>query len=279
MLPFETETLCSSKSFREAKLRAERKQTKRKLIQLHQEAVAKELKKKPESDFQFGFTARRLKRNGTWSFLPREFGYILKACEEFIDNPKRFPALYAWGGEAVNNIQCRRLIARVLACLLPNTDLLGGRVGMPTEAGIKTISYDSMQEDYVLRFGEYISPESFAKAIKYLKRAGYYRSEKINVCVDATEGAVRSAAAYKQFSERFFSDLNVVRHSEVCDLILETRKEEQAKGKNFAWIAFRTIAKGIQAIYNATNLNALADSASVIFASYKSLKSSNAPPH
>ncbi|CAK2037556.1 hypothetical protein VCRA2121O68_800002 [Vibrio crassostreae] len=41
---------------------------------------------------------------------------------------------------------------------------------MPTEAGLKTISYDQLQEDYALRFGEFISPKSFAKAVKYLKR-------------------------------------------------------------------------------------------------------------
>ncbi|CAK2101526.1 hypothetical protein VCRA2121O65_820002 [Vibrio crassostreae] len=70
----------------------------------------------------------------------------------------------------MNNVQCRTLIAKVLACTLPNTDLIGGRIGLPTEAGLKTISYDQLQEDYALRFGEFISPKSFAKAVKYLKR-------------------------------------------------------------------------------------------------------------
>nr|AEY78128.1 hypothetical protein [Aliivibrio fischeri] len=207
-------------------------------------------------------------RSGKWETLPPEYARILKSCEEFIDNPNRFPALNAWGGEGVNNIQCRRLIANVLACIIVNTDLIGGRIGLPTEAGLKPISYDHLQEDYALRFGRYISPKSFAKAISYLKRAGYLHSERVNVCVDMKEGTVRSAPAYKQFSERFFSDLKVVRYSNICELIIASRKRQEQKGLRFSWMSFRTLASGVQDVFNADKLNNVAQSVTTVFEAY-----------
>ncbi|TOM93729.1 hypothetical protein CGH67_27605, partial [Vibrio parahaemolyticus] len=186
------------KAATEAAYRARRKARKHELVELHKAVVAAENAKKPKTPFLIAFRSRRLRRDGIVETLPQEFARILKACEELITNKKRFPALYAWGGDGVNNIQCRTNIARVLACILVNTDLIGGRIGEPTEAGIKTISWDQVQEDYALRFGEFIAPKSFAKALKYLRRAGYLHCERINVNVDEEEGAVRSAPAYKQ---------------------------------------------------------------------------------
>lgn len=175
--------------------RAKRKARKHELMTLHHNVIAREQENNP--NFSFGFSKRRLLRSGEWVDLPHEYAFILKACEEFITNPQRFSSLFAWGGAAINNIQCRTLIAKVLACILPNTDLIGGRVGLPTEAGLKTIGYDQLQEDYALRWGEYISPKSFAKVMTYLRRASYMHTERINVCVNEEEGTVRSAAGYK----------------------------------------------------------------------------------
>ncbi|MBP3155210.1 hypothetical protein IZT73_06615 [Aliivibrio fischeri] len=252
----------------DAEYRAKRKNRKHELIELHRSVVADENKKKPKSPFKFDFRSRRLLRSGKWETLPPEYARILKSCEEFIDNPNRFPALNAWGGEGVNNIQCRRLIANVLACIIVNTDLIGGRIGLPTEAGLKPISYDHLQEDYALRFGRYISPKSFAKAISYLKRAGYLHSERVNVCVDMKEGTVRSAPAYKQFSERFFSDLKVVRYSNICELIIASRKRQEQKGLRFSWMSFRTLASGVQDVFNADKLNNVAQSVTTVFEAY-----------
>nr|AKN39094.1 hypothetical protein [Vibrio genomosp. F6] len=269
----------AEKATYDAQYRAKRKASKLELIELHQAVVHDENSKSPKTPFEFGFRSRRLFRNGQWQTLPPEYARILKACEELIEHPNRFPALNAWGGEAVNNIQCRTLIAKVLACILPNTDLIGGRIGFPTEAGIKTVSYDLLQEDYALRFGEFISPKSFAKAIKYLKRASYFHSERINVCVDEAEGTVRSAAAYKQFTERFFSDLKVVRYPNICELIIATRKRQEKKGLRFAWLSFREIASGLQDIFNATKLNEYADTTSIVFRSAQPSFQPSRSPH
>lgn len=65
--------------------------------------------------------------------------------------------------------------------------------------------------------------------MSYLKRAGYLYSERINVCVDMKEGTIRSAPAYKQFTERFFSDLKVVRYNNICSLIVASRKRQEKK--------------------------------------------------
>lgn len=262
------------KAEREARFRAKRKLEQKLIVEDYHKAMVDERNQEKLKGKQYiGFRAKRLFKNGLVENLPTEYAFILKACEEFITNPKRFPALYAWGGEGIRNIQCRTLLARVLACILPNTDLIGGRIGDPSEAGMHTISWNTIAEDYALRFGEYISPESLARAVKRLKLAGYLRTERINVTVNATEGTIRSAAAYKQFSEKFFSDLNVVRYSNIVKSILETRKRQRSIGKRFSWISRRELSNKVQEIYNATNLNTFAEQAAHIFHSYKSFKS------
>ncbi|MGF1805347.1 hypothetical protein L4C31_08870 [Aliivibrio sifiae] len=262
-------SILQAKKEYDAEYRSKRKARKQELISLHHSVVKEENDKKPKTSFKFDFRSRRLLRSGKWETLPPEYARILKSCEEFIDNPNRFPALNAWGGEGVNNIQCRRLVANVLACIIVNTDLIGGRIGLPTEAGLKTISYDHLQEDYALRFGRFISPKSFAKAISYLKRAGYLHSERVNVCVDMKEGTIRSAPAYKQFTERFFSDLKVVRYSNICALIIASRKRQEQKGLRFSWISFRNIASGVQDVFNAEKLNEYAQSVKTVFEAYQ----------
>ncbi|MGF1806394.1 hypothetical protein L4C31_14185 [Aliivibrio sifiae] len=262
------QSILQAKKEYDAEYRAKRKVRKQELISLHHSVVKEENDKKPKTPFKFDFRSRRLLRSGKWETLPPEYARILKSCEEFIDNPNRFPALNAWGGEGVNNIQCRRLVASVLAGIIVNTDLIGGRIGLPTEAGFKTISYDHLQEDYALRFGRFISPKSFAKAISYLKRAGYLHSERVNVCVDMKEGIIRSAPAYKQFSERFFSDLKVVRYSNICALIIASRKRQEEKGLRFSWMSFRTLAFGVQDVFNAEKLNDVAQSVKTVFEAY-----------
>ncbi len=87
--------------------RAKRKERKHELIELYRSVQAK------LQSFIIGFTCRRLLRSGEVKNLPHEYAFILKACEEFIDNPQRFPSLFACGGEGINNVQCRTLIAKV----------------------------------------------------------------------------------------------------------------------------------------------------------------------
>jgi len=256
------------KAVRESAFRAKRKLLQKKYVELHHEVIARENEGKEKATFEIGFKARRITRGGKVENLPQEFARILKACEEFITNPKRFPSLYAWGGDGVNNVQCRRLIARVLACILTNTDLIGGRIGQPTEAGIKTISWNQIAEDYALRFGEYVSPESVASVVRRLKQAAYLHTERINVNVNASEGEIRSAAAYKQLSERFFSDLKVVRYPNIVEMILATRTRQEKKGLRFAWLDFRTLASKVQEIYNANRLNEHAQTNASIFNAY-----------
>ncbi|MFA0072147.1 hypothetical protein AB4396_00400 [Vibrio cyclitrophicus] len=262
-MSFSEQNTLQTKSQYDKEYRANRKARKHELIALNHDVVNRELE--TNSNFCFGFSKRRLLRSGEWVELPHEYAFILKGCEEFITNPQRFPGLFAWGGAAINNIQCRTLVAKVLACILTNTDLIGGRVGQPTEAGLKPISYDQLQEDYALRFGEFISPKSFAKVIRYLQRASYLATERINVCVDAEEGTVRSAASYKQFSATFFKDLKVVSFGNISELIIASRKRMEQKGLRFEWLNFRTIASGIQEIFNATKLNKTASFVSSLF--------------
>ena len=83
--------------------------------------------------------------------------------------------------------------------------------------------------------------------------------------MDAEEGTVRSAASYKQFSATFFKDLKVVSFGNICELIIASRKRMEQKGLRFEWLNFRTIASGIQEIFNATKLNQTASFVSSLF--------------
>lgn len=243
----------------DAEYRRKRKVAKNNLVEKYEAGLAKLIKKeKYDKSYTLGFGAFRINRSGGYSKLPPEFGPILKACEEFIDNPRRFPALHALGGTAINNRQCRVLIARVLAVILPRTDLIGGRIGETTKANFNPISYDYLQEDFVLRWGKAISPSSFDKAIKYLRVAGYITIEQIKVGVDEASGIVRSGAAYKQFTEAFFSDLKVVRYENIALMILATRARYENLGYSFKWAHFRTIAKKVKEIYNTYGLEKMA---------------------
>ncbi|TKF93597.1 hypothetical protein FCV67_25085, partial [Vibrio sp. F13] len=86
-------------------------------IELHHRVVAEENARNPKTPFEIGLKSRRLLRSGKVEILPPEYGRIFKALEEFITNPNRFPSLNAWGGEAINNVQSRTLIAKALACM------------------------------------------------------------------------------------------------------------------------------------------------------------------
>ncbi len=259
-----------------AAYRAARQARVRECIDIHHAAIEAEKARlkaegKPNSNYQIGFTKRRVlrdKENPRAVNLPTEFAMILKACEEFIDNPRRFHALYTWVPE-MRNRQARELVARVLACLLANTDMISGRVGEPSPQGMKPLSYHQFHEDHALRFGKYIAPKSFNKAIGYLKRAGYYNSESINIPIGDGEGTVRGAPAYKQFSETFFNDLKVVRYKNVAESIIDTRKRQIKDGLRHAWISFRDMANGVvQRYLNANKFEQVAESNLRVFEAY-----------
>ncbi|EGQ8927029.1 hypothetical protein DLH98_20055 [Vibrio parahaemolyticus] len=259
-----------------AAYRAARQARVRECIGIHHAAIEAEkarlkAKGKPNPNYQIGFTKRRVlrdKENPRAVPLPTEFAMILKACEEFIDNPRRFHALYTWVPE-MRNRQARELVARVLACLLANTDMISGRVGEPSPQGMKPLSYHQFHEDHALRFGKYIAPKSFNKAVGYLKRAGYYNSESINIPIGDSEGTVRGAPAYKQFSETFFNDLKVVRYKNVAESIIETRARQIKDGLRHAWVSFRDMANGVvQRYLNANKFEQVAESNLRVFEAY-----------
>ncbi|NOI26482.1 hypothetical protein [Vibrio mediterranei] len=258
-------TKAQQRKIYDADYRAKRKARKRELVVLYNTIANAAESKKPGSRFDIRFKAKRINRKGECKNLPYEYAYVLKACEEFITNPKRFGTLYRCGGQAIKNIQCRKLIAKTLAVLLPHTDLIGGRIGEATHDHFDTISYDYLQEEVALRFGEYISPRSFAKAIKYLENAGYLVAERVNVCIDATEGSFRSAASFKQFTEAFFSDLKVLRYPNINELIRATRERKIKEGFSFEWISSQRIRNRVCEIFNATKLNELANRVGQVF--------------
>ena len=234
-------------------------------IELHEQAIKREQAKKTNVVFEIGSKSRRLKRDGSVVLMPREFGYLFSALSEFIDNPHRLPELYAWGGEMMNNRESRRISAQIQMVLLSNCELEGGRIGRATSAGMKTISYKKIQEDYALRFGEILHESTLLRHMKALYHAGYFHSERINVVVEKNNGTIRSAASFKQLTSIYFNDLKVSRYPNIIELIKASTQRQKDKGLLLTWIPIRRIAKGIQEVFNAAKMDQFAQTTANIF--------------
>ncbi|MCG9658659.1 hypothetical protein [Vibrio mediterranei] len=222
-----------------------RREARMSLISVYQEAQSRE--KSP-----IGFRAVRVTRKGKVTKLPPYMNRVFKACKELIDNRFRFQRLWDFGGRAINNTRVRRLLARVLVVILARSDLLQGRVGVPGQYGMDTISHHDLMCDYVLRFGENIEESTWNRAVKYLIRAGYLDTQRINISLMDDEGEVlhRSIASYKQFSVEFFDDLKVTLYKNIAQEIYAGRVKQQAQGYQFDWIPFYTLAGRFAAAVN-----------------------------
>lgn len=214
------------------------------------------------SRYEIGFRAWRMNaKDGTFTKMPTEFAFILKACEELIDNKRRFPSLYQADCVAMNYRNVRIQMAKVLAVLLSNSDFFHGRVGTPSPEGMIPISYETIWRDYIFRWGEIISPKALRKCIKRLEHAGLFMSRRIYVQVQVppsgkldkrTAGLVtidemgiyevRSSASYKQLTMQFFKELKVTEYKNVSQDILKTRKKKLAEGNLFTWMRFSQLA-------------------------------------
>lgn len=201
-------------------------------------------------DKPLGFTAKRLKESGEIVNLPPYMNHVFKACQEFIDNPYRFKSLRLHGGHGVRYINVRKNIAKVLVVLLARSDLIDGRIGVPTTEGIDTISHNQLMNDYALRFGQMIEDKTWYTTLNYLKRCGFLHQVKINVSLPGTNGTpkIRSAASFKQFTISFIKELKVTLYNNVAKMIHDTRFVQSSKGYKFDWIPFMVIANRLATI-------------------------------
>jgi hypothetical protein len=240
---------CRKDFYRE--YRAVRRKSRLKMLDVRAKAIkaSKDLK-------EIGFLARRCTEKGKIYKLPKEFAFILKACEEFIHNPNRFPSLNAFGGFGMKRKDARTNVARVLAVLLSRTNLIEGRIGVTTQNGVEPISENQLMKEYILRFGKNIEPSQFSKAVRYLKDAGYLNYSEIKVGVERDgEKVIRSAPSYKQFTEKFFQELQITQYTEVAESIIDSRIRDSKKGLAFIWIPFTRMAGRLQRYVNAEKLN------------------------
>ena len=216
-----------------ASYKKKRRDKRLSLIAIHQQAQATQ--KTP-----IAFRAVRVRRDGTVVTLPPYMNKVLKACHELIDNPYRFKRLWQYGGRGMNNQRARLIVARVLAVILARCDLIDGRIGIPTQNGVDTISHHSLMCDYVLRFGQNIEESSWINAVQYLERAGYLTIQEINIGLTEGDGTAvhRSISAYKQFNADFFDDLRVTYYKNVAVEIKAQRDKQARKGFCFEWIPF-----------------------------------------
>lgn len=207
------------------------------LIDVYQSAFKDYQQKHKSTGTPFGFTAIRIKRDGSVVRLPYYMNKIFSACREFIDNAYRLPTLYKFSGSmiAMNREDTRRRLAKVLAVLLARTELVDGRVGVPQFEGMDTISHSKLMDDYVLRWGEMIDNETWYTCMRYIRNCGYFGQDTIT---GNQQNLVFSAAAYKQFSLMFFRELKVTFFPDIANLIHDSRVKAQNKGYNFGWMSF-----------------------------------------
>ncbi|ENN6469977.1 hypothetical protein AB9X29_003778 [Vibrio vulnificus] len=269
-----------------ARYRKERKEEKRQWLDFYEHHIERYLENLPPrkakksvavrsfdaTRYAIGFNPLIMNRKtGEVNKMPPEFALIFKACEELIDNKRRFPSLYEHGGEAMNNRKVRILMAKVLAVMLSNADFYHGRVGMPTAAGMDTISYDYLMQNYVLRWGEIISPKTMGKCVKRLELSGLLYTKPVYVQIDTESEKkyqdnatynneertyeVRSAASYKQFTMQFIQELKVTLYKNVMSMLKKTRDSKLAKGLSFDWIGYKTLGDKLRKALDAYRLN------------------------
>ncbi len=236
--------------------RRKRIRTKRKaLLEVYQDAIGADT----DNPIEIGFKAKIVGRDGSISNLPPEFAFTLAACKEFIHNKNRFPSLLAYGGAAMNRVDSRRRMAEVMAVILARTEMVDGRIGVPTSIGMDTVSMETLMQDYVLRFGKMIESSGFAKCFKRLQMAGLLHNQRNFVGVPGENGEreVRSFASYKQLTGQLFKEIKVVSYKNVIAMVLETRKRQTQRGYSFKWIPFRHLAEKLHTLLGAETLNSV----------------------
>ncbi|WP_199481074.1 hypothetical protein [Vibrio owensii] len=272
-----------------ARYRKERRAEKQETLEFYEwhieryVATKKEKKNPPKaptigrfdsSRYPIGFNPVIMNRKtGEVSRMPTEFSFIFKACEELINNKHRLPSLYERGGEALNKRNVRIQMAKFLVVLLAHADMYHGRIGVPTKEGIDTISYDTLIHDYVLRWGEVISPKAVRQCSKRLEQAGYLFTKNIYVKIpsenskelksdlekvtldDENVYEVRSAASYKQFTTTFISELKVSLFNNIMEMIKKTRLRKESQGMAFHWMTYKQIGERLLLAITGDNLN------------------------
>lgn len=255
--------------------RRSRREKRKELLDVYKEVISGSKLK----DSGLGFQCFRIDEITKEVYrLPTEFAYLFKACEEFIDNPHRFPSLLAYGGHGITRRDIREKVARVMCVLLARTQVIEGHIGRTTPGGIRPVSYYSLVNDYVLRFGEWIEESSFHVFKEYLVRAGFLMCQDVTARISSGfESVIRSAAAYKQFTNEFFRELKVTTYKDVANFVLKTREREYKKGLRFKWISFLQLIDELAKAVNAIKLN---DALPVAFHDHVfSSQRPSGPPH
>ncbi len=245
--------------------RAERREARKAMLSVSQkayEALHKARKQRASANGRGyqpsknhpGWTALRVKQDGSYDQLPPFLNTVFKACREFIDNPQRFPMLAKWA--CMQRKDTRTNVAKVLVVLLARCDLIEGRVGVPTEEGMSTLSHDELMKEYVLRWGEMIEDSKYYKIMRRLRDAGILSSLSIRIEIPGCEEKTyRSAASFKQLSLQFFQELKVTSYPNIAIAIHNNRAQAQNKGLFFHWIEYARYASQLILNTTATLLN------------------------
>ncbi|WP_152559732.1 hypothetical protein [Vibrio sp. ER1A] len=241
------------------KIRLSMREVHQKAIeQLHRDRTARAKSKGRSyhpSSTHIGWTAVRVKQDGSYDQLPPYLNTVFKACREFIDNPQRFKELSKWS--CMRRQDTRVNVAKVLVVLLARSDLIDGKIGIPTEEGMNTLSHDEIMKEYVLRWGEMIEDSKYYTVMRHLRNAGVLSVLQLRIELPGCEEKTyRSAASYKQLSIQFFKELNVTMYENIAVMIYNNRSQAESKGFQFHWIEYARIASKVVLNTMAATLNA-----------------------
>ncbi|WP_039977431.1 hypothetical protein [Vibrio jasicida] len=245
-------------------------------------AQMKQLVEEDEDFFVPGFTPSRVTVDKYGQVKHRlvkmsaYFQQVLTMCENVVHNPAVLPRLAAYC-PGMKRKDVRTYTAQVLAVLLCSSEFEGGRIGyLQVGAEMNPKSHRELMKEYLLRFGQEINEKTWYAAYDRLKKAGYIQDMKVTLPIDLPrEGQeqltlIRSAAAYKQFTPRFFEHFKVTRFENVKALIQAGIAKQKAQGYGFKWVSYSILAKGIRDRIQAQFLNELINDTSPVVGTHTS---------
>lgn len=195
--------------------------------------------------------------------LPVYYKAILSRCKNLINDYSVLPSLSATC-PGMNQRIVRIRMAQVLAVLLTSTEFAGGRIGRLCQgSGITPVAFSELRSAFMLRFGFEISENTWYSAIHRLRVSGLLQTMAVNVPVEVENATgdkvtiVRSAASYKQFTERFFREFKVTRYNNVMSLIEAGVSKMKSHGYIFKWVNFSCLANSVRDRVQASFLNDL----------------------
>jgi hypothetical protein len=161
------------------------------------------------------------------------------AFAKFVNAPQQLLRLWAVNSK-IKTLQHRQRVtlARVVRLML-SFMADNNQVGICKADAMHGITHTNLIKRYAVMFGETITEGRWYRAIKQLVDAGYLTSVHATI-VDNTESAlIRSIASMKQFTDLFFSDLNLEHKKDIRESRAKSTASRINKGLSNIWSGYK----------------------------------------